>query len=317
MTHYLVKVKNETPLIINYSTGNYYRSLDYIPATSILGALKAKKLSEKGIWGGERREVDIKLSLTDAYPSEVSQNQLNIPSLVTLYKINEEDDYYVDAVKAILNTIEGKEKWGRNIIRLKKGPRHWYMKGNKAYPISLRTISTNILKLDDYLKTAYQVKVNGEKTGYLAHIESIYPGQIFAFEVLGEEEEIEFLIESLKEGIFVGSFKTKGYGLIKLVDYQEVKREQKNSEYYVLDFYGSVSYDYYAKLLPKVKVIFESIGIERRKVLDYDMWRTEYIIKPGSVMVVKSDENLYQLEKDSIISNKGGKIVVNHPIHGL
>jgi|SRR5579875_17922 len=319
--HYLVKVRNETPLIINYSSGNYYRSLDYIPASSILGALKAKKLSERGIWGGERKDdITLNLHLTDAYPSTKDEQQLNIPSLATLYKERDEEEVYTDAVEDIIATIEHRNKWGEKLLRLKKGPRHWSMKNGKAYHIPIRRTSTNILKLDEQLKTAYQVGENGEKIGYLAHIDSIYPGQIFAFEATGEEEDIQFLSRALEEGVFIGSFRSKGYGLIKLVNkyyYASEKQEANTSRYYILDFYGSVSYDYYAKISHIVEKKFEIIGVERRKTFNYNEWETEYLIKTGSLLIVKSDRNLYKLEKESIENNKGGKIVVNHPVHGL
>ncbi|AWR95407.2 RAMP superfamily CRISPR-associated protein [Acidianus brierleyi] len=123
--HYLVKVKNETPLVINYSSGNYYRSLDYIPSSTIIGALKARKLAQDKIWGGEeKKEVEINLHVTDAYPSIRQEKYLNPSSLVTLYKKNESDAYFLDGVKTIIETYQGKKKWGEEIIRLKKGPRN-------------------------------------------------------------------------------------------------------------------------------------------------------------------------------------------------
>jgi hypothetical protein len=320
MMHYLVKVKNETPLVINYSSGNYYRSLDYIPSSTIIGALKARKLTQDKIWGGEeKKEVKINLHVTDAYPSISQEKYLNPSSLVTLYKKNESDAYFLDGVKTIIETYQGKKKWGEEIIRLKKGPRHWYMKNGKAYSIELKTISTNILKLDDELKIAYQETKNNEKTGYLAHIEPISPGNIFMFEAIGDDE-LNFLIETLKEGIFVGSFKTKGYGLLKLLDYTEINEEKKpQSPLYILGFYGNVSYSYYQEeVLPKLKnVIFESIGIDKRKRLNYNEWTIDYTIRSGSIIVTESDRNLYNLEEESIIKSDGGKIVINHPVHGL
>lgn len=319
MMHYLVKVKNETPLVINYSSGNYYRSLDYIPSSSIIGALKARRLAEKKIWGGEIREEKIDLYLTDAYPSTTQEKQLNPPSLVTLYKKNETDDYFVDGARVIIETYQGKKKWGEEVIRLKKGPRNWFMKNGNAYPIQIERISTNILKLDDELKIAYQETKNNEKTGYLAHIESISPGNIFAFEAIGEEEQLNFLLDTLKEGIFVGSFKTKGYGLLKLKDYSEItEKEKPKNSLYILDFYGNVSYSYFQEIKSMLKnVIFESIGIEKRKRLNYNEWVIDYTIRSGSVLIAESDRNLYELETESIIKSDGGKIVINHPIHRL
>jgi hypothetical protein len=320
MMHYLVKVKNETPLIINYSSGNYYRSLDYIPSSSIIGALKAKILADKKIWGGENREeLKMDLYVTDAYPSTAQEKQLNPPSLVTLYKKNEIDDYFIDGAKVIIETYQGKKKWGEEIIRLKKGPRHWYMKNGNVYPIQIERISTNILKLDDELKIAYQETKNNEKTGYLAHIESISPGNVFAFEAIGSEDQLNFLIDTLKEGIFVGSFKTKGYGFLKLLNYSEINGDKKSkNSLYILDFYGNVSYKYFQEIKSMLKrVIFESIGIDKRKRLNYNEWITDYTIRSGSVIIAESDRNLYELETESIIKSGGGKIVINHPVHGL
>ncbi|ARM74590.1 RAMP superfamily CRISPR-associated protein [Acidianus manzaensis] len=314
---YLFLIKNETPLVINYATGNYFKSLNYIPASSIIGALKARMINN---WGEKKENVEIDVNVSDAYPANqevLNSQRLNAPSLVTLYKEKEESEYYVDGLKDIIDTYEGKVKWGEKNIRLKKGPENWYYKNGKAYSISTKRIELNILKLDDYTKNPFTEKSDKEVIGYIAHVEALAP-TVFAFSASGN---INVIKEALQDGIYVGSFKTKGYGLVKLVDYKPLsENKESNSGYLVLDFYGNFDYDAYLKLMEKIKdckIIYKNVSFEKRKRYDYGEWILDYVVRSGSVIVVKNCENLYtEIMNINNIQN-GGRIVVNHPIHGL
>lgn len=63
-------------------------------------------------------------------------------------------------------------------------------------------------------------------------------------------------------------------------------------------------------------VLFESVGFERRKRLDYNRWIIDHVVRSGSVMVV-SDCGKVKGVVEEINGKSGGRIVVNHPIHGL
>ncbi|QGA53960.1 hypothetical protein GFS03_04890 [Sulfolobus sp. E5-1-F] len=303
--YYLFFIRNETPLVVNYASGNYFKSLDYIPASSIIGAVKSRSIKN---WGGPKEDFDLGIKVSDAYPSSIDQTTLNPAGLVTLYKDNERDNYYVDGLSHILNTIMGKSKWGEKTIRLKKGPQHWIYLRDKAYSIPIERIETTILKLDEYTKNPL-IRGKNEREGYIAHVEAIYPGQIFSFIASGK---IEVLEESLKEGIYVGSFKTKGYGLIKLVNKKEFTLNQCDDEICVLDFYGNVSYETYEKIKNecKGKIIYENVTFDKRKRFDYDTWKIDIVVRSGSIMVVRNCK--LNLEQEN-----GGVVIVNHPIHNL
>ncbi|AWR98084.1 hypothetical protein DFR86_11420 [Acidianus sulfidivorans JP7] len=304
MTDYnLFLVRNESPLVINYASGNYFKSLDYIPASSIIGAIKARKIKD---WGGKREDVKINLTVSDAYPSSEDQTTLNPPGLVTLYKEKESDEFYVDGLKKIMDTVNGKLKWGEETLRLKKGPQNWIYKNNKAYPISVKMFRTTLLKLDEYTKIPLIEKKGNENIGYMAHVEAMLPGHIFSFIASGEVDEIE---KALKEGIYVGSFKTKGFGLIKLITKKKITLNDCNGGTCVLDFYGNVSYETYEKIKRSgCDIIYENVTFDKRKTFYYDEWKIDIVVRSGSIMVVKNCK--LKLDEEN-----GGKVIVNHPIH--
>ncbi|EZQ01541.1 hypothetical protein CM19_13060 [Candidatus Acidianus copahuensis] len=314
------EIINLSPILINAGSGNYLRSADFIPASSILGAVMSRFIdSEK--WGKEKEEVKLDIHMTDAYPTAKNQYELNPASLVTLYTENQENRSEIrDGIRNLVETIKGRYKWGVNKVRLKKGPRHWYIHGNKVCDLQIERVKTNVLKLDDKLKIAWKAERNGEVKGAIAHLDSIAPGILFAFEATGED--LDKLEDALKEGIFVGSMKSRGYGLIKLKQSESVKqkKEEELGNYTVLDFYGSVNYDYYLKVIDryKDKILFKSVGVEKRKTLHYDKWVSDYVVKSGSVVVINDYyKDIYTLEEESIREAGSGKIVVNHRVHRL
>lgn len=317
------EIINLSPILVNIGSGNYLKSADYIPASSILGAIMARFIDPEK-WGKEMEEVKgLDIHITDAYPTAENQPELNPASLVTLYIETQNNKSEIrDGVHELVETIKGKSKWGTNRVRLKKGPRHWYIYDNKVHELTINRVKTNVLKLDDKLKTAWKAERSGENKGAIAHLDSIAPGTMFAFEATGND--LSILEDILKEGVFVGSMRSRGYGLIKLKKSESVKEKgEEDSEYTVLDFYGSVSYDYYLKVIDryKDKILFKSVGVEKRKVLHYDKWVTDYVVRSGSVVIInggyKDNKDIYTLEEESIKETGSGKIVVNHPVHRL
>jgi|GEM_PF-960338 len=324
---YMFEVVNLSPLVINRGSGNYLKTTDYIPASSILGAFLSTKIPSD-LFNKEKYKIEAGLSVTDATPVDKMTNELNPPSLVTLStKYINGSEKIVDATKLVVEYATGKKPIGYENIRLKKGPRFWKIEDNKIEKVSgTDIIQQTVLTLDDKTLTIYTKEENGEKVGFLAHVQAIAPGCHFGFEVVGEQLVVEEFAGVLKEGLYVGALRSKGYGLIKLVDFKEkkvvqrapLKLEGDPNEYYVLSVYGNLDYAYLLELRKKLKQykeVYASIGFQEIKRWDYNVFKKRWVVKSGSVLIyANAEKDIYDLEHDSLINAKGGKIIVNHPV---
>jgi CRISPR/Cas system CSM-associated protein Csm3 (group 7 of RAMP superfamily) len=320
---YMFEVVNLSPLVVNRGSGNYLKSADYIPASSIIGAILSTEIPAN-LFNKEKYKIESGLSVTDATPVDKMTNELNPPSLITLStKYTNGLEKIVDATKPIVEYITGKKPVGYQNIRLKKGPRFWKIEDNKIERVSgPDIIQQTLLTLDDKTLTVY----TKEKEGLLAHIQAIAPGCHFAFEVTGEQSVVEEFAAALKEGLYVGALRSKGYGLIKLIGWKEksvvqrepLKLEGDSDEYYVLSVYGNLDYEYLLKIrekLKKYKEVYTSTGLQEIKRWDYNVFKKRWVVKSGSVLIyTNAEKDIYDLEHDSLINAKGGKIIVNHPV---
>lgn len=325
---YMFEIVNLSPLIINRGSGSYLKSIDYIPASSILGAFLSTKIPVN-LFNKEKYEIEAGLSITDATPVDKMTNELNPPSLVTLStKYTNGSEKIVDATKTIVEYITGIKPIGYENIRLKKGPRFWKIEDNKIERVTgPEIIQQTVLTLDDKTLTVYTKEGSTkQKEGFLAHVQAIAPGCHFAFEVAGEQSVVEEFAGVLKEGLYVGALRSKGYGLIKLIDFKEkrvvqrepLKLEGDSGKYYVLSVYGNLDCAYLLKLREKLKQykeVYTSIGLQETKRWDYNIFKKRWVVKSGSVLIyANAEKDIYDLEHDSLINANGGKIIVNHPV---
>ncbi|MEM3794666.1 MAG: hypothetical protein QW429_02210 [Thermoprotei archaeon] len=344
---YMFKIVNLSPLIVNRGSGNYMKSTDYIPASSLIGAFTATQIDPK-CFGKEKKLLDFDIALTDAMPVGSILNEegspqsaegslrrveeLNPPSLVTISGKNpSEGDQYFDCARILIEYSTSKKPVDYEPVRLKKGPRFWRVEDNHIKTVNLsEPLGLTLLTLDDYTLTAYTKYSGEEKTGLLAHVQSIPPGHLFVFEVSGNKDEVERLRSALSEGLYVGGLRSKGYGLVKLVDSRLTQPQQKRAlkvegdsdDYYVLSVYGNLDQAYLLKVKKELedggsKLIYANIGEQEVIRLDYDVFKKRRVVRSGSVLIYTNipQEKVYNLERESLEKGKGGKIIVNHKVH--
>jgi hypothetical protein len=111
----MFEVVNLSPLVVNRGSGNYLKSADYIPASSIIGAILSTKIPAN-LFNKEKYKIESGLSVTDATPVDKMTNELNPPSLITLStKYTNGLEKIVDATKPIVEYITGKNQLGIKI----------------------------------------------------------------------------------------------------------------------------------------------------------------------------------------------------------
>lgn len=317
-----ITVINETPLLISSLSKNYMKSIDFIPSTTLKGAYLSRIIDGDKLFK-EKYKPQTSLSFTDAFPS--MKCQMNVPSLATLSK--DEDGKIGDKLNLIIDELEGRKKIGEEVVRLKKGPRNWFLDG-EIKEIRVKRFYASVIEVDPKLKTVRTVKENNEVKGLFSHVIAISPGQQFTFEVKGEEQEIQGLESMLKKGeINVGALRTDGYGKLRLLKAEkEEVAINRREDFLVMDIYGYLPYNKYAEALEALKEFFDVkmkiVSIEERRSLDYDEWEVRNYVRTGSVVLLKRKKDIKEelqssILKDIVINSieSGGRIFFNHKVH--
>ncbi|WP_149528743.1 hypothetical protein [Sulfuracidifex tepidarius] len=318
-----ITVINETPLLISSLSKNYMKSIDFIPSTTLKGAYLSRIIDGDKLFK-EKSKPQTSLSFTDAFPS--MKCQMNVPSLATLSK--DESGKIADKLNVIIDELEGRKKIGEEVVRLKKGPRNWFLDG-EVKEIRVKRFHASVIEVDPKLKTVRTVRENNEIKGLFSHVIAISPGHQFTFEVKGEEQEIQELESMLKNGeINVGALRTDGYGKLRLLkaEKEEVEIDDRRDDFLVMDIYGYLPYSKYTEALEALKEFFDVkvkiVSIEERRSLDYDEWEVRNYVRTGSVVLLKRKkdikEELYNSRLKDIVVNSiesGGRIFFNHKVH--
>jgi len=317
-----VVVRNLSPLVVSSTSGNYVRTVDYIPGTTILGAYLSAKVPPDKLFS-ERVEITPKISVTDAFPGE---GELNPASLVTI--TTSSGGKYRDAAREVIEGLVEPKALGLRNPRLRKGPRHWRI-NRGIEPLNVRVLETTIVQIDENLRVSFTQRVDQEVTGNLAHVFYVSPCTTFNFEAHGEEEEVKELEERLKEGIRVGALRTKGYGLIELVKSRESTGSGGRGplnvngwDFSVISVYGNLDYSYYSRVEGSLRdsIVWKSVSLTERRSWSYGKWRVKTYVRSGSVLVVKTEKDKYpslkNLEVESLKLGGGGKLIVDHRVHG-
>lgn len=299
---------NKSPLLISGSgSNNYIHSLDFIPASSLMGAYLSTKVSYNS--PDKKEEVKTSLVATDAYPGN------GVPYLITLRSEEKEGKNIIyDQAELLIRRLLGIDFI--NDIRLKKGPSYWKVANNNIEEVNIKRIDLNFLPID--IKTRTSVK------GVLAHVSAIAPETEFRFTVCGSMNELDEFSKALRNGLYVGSKRSHGFGLIQghEINSEIVKARIKidGQIFHIVSIYGSLSYKWFNDFLNKYRdsIFFSSFGIERRKRLDFDRWVIDTRVKSGGIVILKGeidDQNINCLEKKSIYGGNGGRVIFDHEVH--
>jgi|GEM_PF-2884577 hypothetical protein len=255
-------VENSSPLVIKEkrAKGNFYESLDYIPASTLLGAIAVHILEKSCPNYDGSKPVDCNNCsktncvfkkwihdngfpwLSHAYLTSQDEVSflMNAPSLETMYSAISQDgeEDFVDfllyelTVKRFLRTKPSKEfSYLRN-----KPPKYWEIKNGRISKLDAKFTTFSHVAIDPRTKSAFlESNDSNEPSGLLFTIKAIQPKHKFMFKALcNSEEDYNLIMEALKEGVWVGMGKSRGYGELRLVsglkkDENEYKIERLKS----------------------------------------------------------------------------------------
>jgi hypothetical protein len=272
-------VENKSPIIIKERRvkGNFYEGLDYIPASTLIGAIATGMLEENcpiydGIHsvdcskcGKSNCKFNIWINegmypwLSHGYITSVEKADplipLNPPMLETIgVTVNEngEEEFcdllpYKLASKALLSIKpDVTSQPFRN-----KPPKYWEVRNGKICRIKVETMAYTHIAIDPITRSSYLTKIEKETTGLLFTLKTIKPKQKFMFKALCNDEDYEVIRDILHRGVWIGMGKSRGYGYIKLLF---SSMTEKNN-------YKEKRVDEIEKISDKVKEILKDLGL--------------------------------------------------------
>jgi len=239
------------PVVIRgrYNRGGFYRSLPYIPSSTISGALVSHFFQETDKGGDMYENLAQRcVWLSHAYPWDKDlgmEDPLPLP-LRTLAKKRGKEEYVSTAVAAariIDETLVGDEtvdkireldpKVGTVFFSTRDFQRSYTLEAYTHVSIDFRSRSHGVIRRGE------------EEMGLLYTTESIPTGSRFVFKGFVDEEIYDMIKNGVK--VRVGSYRNKGYGEVKievleemnLDDYRELRRNSlaahADDRYMVLD----------------------------------------------------------------------------------
>jgi len=327
------------PVVIRgrYNRGGFYRSLPYIPSSTISGALVSHFFQGKGRSGNIYKNLAQRcVWLSHAYPWEKDlgiEDPLPLPLKTLAKKRGEKDEYASIAVvsaRIIDEMLVGDEAVDRiRGLDPKVGTLFFSTRGfQKSYTIEAYTH----VSIGFRSRTHEVIRRGEEEMGFLYTTESIPPGSRFVLKGFVDEEVYSMIKNGVK--VKVGSCRNKGYGEVRievleemdLDDYRELRKNflTKYAEYrYVVLDVATWAFPQYLE---------ESLGspiYERSRKGYFKVWLNgkfhiyRSVAMPGSVLVYRNGKSVDYYVKmettppdDPILRLHGLNMVFfNNPFH--
>ena len=336
---FLGRLETLEPVVIRdrYNRGGFYRSLPYIPSSTISGALLSRFFQERD-GGGDIYEnlAQRCVWLSHAYPWENDlsmEDTLPLP-LKTLAKKKGEKDGYVStaitAARMIDETLVGDEAVNRIRDLDRKVDTVFFSTKGPQKPYTLEAYTH--VSIDFRSRTHGVIRRGEEEMGLLYTTESIPPGSRFVLKGFVDREVYDMIKNGVK--VKVGSYRNKGYGEVKIevlekMDLDDYKELRKNSlakraedKYVILDVVTGIFPQY----------LEENLGspiYERSRKGSFKVWLNgkfhiyKGVIMSGSVFVYRNEKSVDDYVKmettppDDPISRLHGLNMVffNNPVH--
>ena len=348
MVVFLGMIKTLEPVIINdkYNRGGFFRSLPYIPSSTISGALISNYFRENKIEGDLYENITQRyVWLSHAFPwDEEKSVRLNIADplplpLTTLarFRIKEdkekkEEKYVSTAILAaeIIDKVLLKDYRIKNFKNLdfKVGTLFLSNKGfQRPYILDVYThVSLN------FKSRVSKMVRNKEKRGFLYTTENIPIGKTFIFKGFVDKNIYDWMKKEAK--IKIGSHRNKGYGEVEVkvlekMNIDKYREERRRS----IEVYGEYKYtvlDVVTYASPQF--LEDKLGspiYQRSKRSCFKTWLNEEfyiyrnIVTTGSVFVYRNKKSVDEYVKlettppGNAISRLHGlnMIFFNNPIH--
>ncbi|MGC9202821.1 MAG: RAMP superfamily CRISPR-associated protein [Thermoproteota archaeon] len=376
-------VENLSPIIIKEkrAKGNFFESLDYIPASTLLGAIATRILEKycpnydgsKPVNCNTCNKTNCMFKkwiydnnfpwLSHAYPTNKNEAEtlINPPSLETLYSAidsNGKEEFadfllYKLTIKRFLNI---KHSEGFSYFR-NKPPKYWEIEGGHISKIDVKFLTFSHVAIDPRTKSTFLKSSNGtgEPSGLLFTVKAIQPKHRFMFKALcNSEEDYSFIMEALKEGVWVGMGKSRGYGEIRLVhslkkdestykeerlkEIKEFSNKAKNllrslnssllssiddsKDLIIVDGLTHLSRNISNEIPSKDRLLYQKYHLSEAVTLRLGNMIKISSIRPGSVLLLESN-NLNQYVDLELTPPQNaamrwagfGWLEINHPVH--